>query len=602
MRLCGLEATIITKLFSRPLRSATYRMYRLRWLLVLALLLVGGFATPADAELKTWDGKHSINEIEVTVVYFVPRDRTPLPDWKARAAYFCRRLEQFHAREFDGQSKLTTILQPEPLHSARTTEQLRAGDGDFIFFQTLREADRALAFGKGDGKGFPILLVLSDINWRPLDDFWRVKPTEANKLEFEGIFRDGRHFPGAASGGARATYLADRGVGWGLVSADGWRVPYTGSDCVVYHEGVGHTVGLPHPEPGNHSVMSLGQYHGWLNESWLDAEQKLRLGWKRPEKPAARDDLFSSFLGLPEPLVPKPGEMAAIRCTLPPNAKLKTLRVRFQTDLWGPWQEANADPADPSRVLIGTFDRPTPVSYRVDATLEDGQVAELWGYFQVRADVNAVPLPPAASAPEISRLQESPTDKLIDLKREVNLLEMVDVETDHVAGDWAREGATLLSPKAFGARIELPYEPPEEYVLTAVVEPLDEPNGLLLGQRLGKNRFVVLLSYAGGGEPAGALENVDGANVSANETSFRRAVFAKGRPSQIVCTVRKGGVTVLCDGQEIISWQGKPERLGLSDYWKTPRDNALLLGAYDCRYRFSRVTLMPISGEGKKLR
>jgi hypothetical protein len=578
-------------------------MYPLRRLLVLALLLTGGFATRAHAELKTWDGKHSIDEIEVTVVYFVPRDRTPLPDWKARAAYFCRRIEQFHAREFSGQSKLTTVLQPEPLHSARTTEQLRAGDGDFIFFQTLREADRALAFGKGERKAFPILLVLSDINWRPLDDFWRVKPTEAKKLEFEGIFREGRHFPGAASGGARATYLADRGVGWGLVSADGWRVPYTGSDCVVYHEGVGHTVGLPHPEPGNHSVMSRGQYHGWLNESWVDDQQKQRLGWKRPEKPAARDDLFSSFVALPEPLVPKPREMAAIRCTLPPGAKLKTLRVRFQTDLWGPWLEAQVDQADPSRVLIGSFDRPTPVSYRVDATLEDGQVAELWGYFQVRTEVDAVPLPPVASTMEVSVSQPTSKPNLIDLKREVNLLEMVDLKADRVAGDWTREGAVLLSPKSFGARIELPYEPPEEYVLTAVVEPLDEPNGLLLGQRSGNNRFVVLLSYAGGrGEPAGALENVDGANVSNNETSFRRALFAKGRPSQIVCTVRTEGVTVLCDGQEVISWEGKPERLSLSDYWKTPHDNALLLGAYDCRYRFSRVTLTPIRGEGKKLR
>ena len=148
----------------------------------------------------------------------------------------------------------------------------------------------------------------------------------------------------------------------------------------------------------------------------------------------------------------------------------------------------------------------------------------------------------------------------------------------------------------------MPYEPPEEYVLTAVVEPLDEPHGLLLGQRSGNHRFVVLLSYAAGGEPAGALENVDGANVSANETSFRRALFAKGRPSQIVCTVRKEGVTVLCDGEKVISWQGKPERLSLSDYWKTPHDNALFLGAYDCRYRFSRVTLTPIRGEGKKLR
>ena len=215
---------------------------------VCVFLLTSIFiAETARAELKTWDGKHAIDRIEVTVVYFVPRDRSPLPDWKERASYFCRRIERFQEREFQGQSVLKTLLQPEPFKSGRTTDQLRDGDANAIFFQTIREVDGALQFGKGERKAFPILLVLSDINWRPLDDFFRVKPTADGKLEFEGNYSNGRHFPGAASGGARATYLADRGIGWGLVSADGWRVPYSGTDCVVYHEGVGHTVGLPHP-------------------------------------------------------------------------------------------------------------------------------------------------------------------------------------------------------------------------------------------------------------------------------------------------------------------------------------------------------------------
>ncbi|MCX7423747.1 MAG: hypothetical protein NT013_30005, partial [Planctomycetia bacterium] len=221
---------------------------------VCVCLLVSLFLTEtADAELKTWDGKHAIDRIEVTVVYFLPQGRTPLPDWKERASYYCRRIERFHDREFHGQSVMKTVLQPEPFISARTVEQLRDGDGDFIFFQTLREVDDVLQLAKKERKAYPILLVLSDINWRPLDDFFRVKPTADGKFVFEGNYSNGRHFPGATAGGARATYLADRGMGWGLVSADGWRVPYSGTDCVVYHEGVGHTIGLPHPQPGNGS-------------------------------------------------------------------------------------------------------------------------------------------------------------------------------------------------------------------------------------------------------------------------------------------------------------------------------------------------------------
>ncbi|MBC7816429.1 MAG: hypothetical protein IAG10_06005, partial [Planctomycetaceae bacterium] len=105
----------------------------------------------------------------------------------------------------------------------------------------------------------------------------------------------------------------------------------------------------------------------------------------------------------------------------------------------------------------------------------------------------------------------------------------------------------------------------------------------------------------GDGPPASALENIDGKNVG-NASTVRRDVLMKGRPSQIVCTVRKDSVTVTCDSHELIHWQGDPKRLSLSDYWKTPTDSALFLGAYDCRYRFSRATLTPLSGEGRKLR
>jgi hypothetical protein len=363
----------------------------------VALPLLLGWIGSAHGELKTWDGRHSIDRIEVQVVYFVPSDRTPLPDWKDRVRYFTRRIEQFHVREFQGQSALATKVHAEPFRSTRTTEQLRSGDANHIFFETLREVDATLHVGQGERTAYPILLVLSDINWGPLEDFYRLKTTD-NGPVFEGQLINNRHFPGAASGGARATYLADRGVGWGLVSADGWRVPHSGTDCVVYHEGVGHTVGLPHPEPANGSVMSLAQYKGWINESWIDDDQKKRLGWSPPEKAVDRaDDLFSVFRALPDPLVPKPDEEVALKFDWPRDTRVRSCRVRIQTDVFGPWIEtarASNGPT-PASLRLGRFDRPTPVSYRVDVEAEGGRTVELWGYFQVRSEPTINPLPTA---------------------------------------------------------------------------------------------------------------------------------------------------------------------------------------------------------------
>jgi hypothetical protein len=274
--------------------------------------------------------------------------------------------------------------------------------------------------------------------------------------------------------------------------------------------------------------------------------------------------------------------------------------------LWGPWLEMAA-PADaalaPEQVSLGKFDRPTPVSYRVEAALENGDEVELWGYFQVRENPDVPCLPPEATATsDAPRSLERPLLPSPRPAEAIDLLALVDVKQDHVAGEWTLEGGRLTSPKQYGARIELPYVPPAEYELTIIAEPLDEPNGLILGNICGGQRFLALTSYDLGDEPASALENVAGKNVGANATTVRRAVFQKNRPSCLVCTVRKDSVTVTCDGHPLLEWKGDPQELSLGDYWKTPHENVLFLGAYDCRYRFSRATLVPLSGSGKPLR
>ncbi len=140
--------------------------------------------------------------------------------------------------------------------------------------------------------------------------------------------------------------------------------------------------------------------------------------------------------------------------------------------------------------------------------------------------------------------------------------------------------------------------PPDEYVRTARVEPLDEPNGLILGQRSGGRRFLVLIHFQRPGRPpASALENVDGLNVDRNATTLEAPLLTKDRPSALV---RRDGVKVPCDGRTVIDWRGDPSGLSLSDYRNTLHENHQFLGAYDCRYRFHRVTLAPIVRAGNR--
>lgn len=572
---------------------------------VRTFVLLAFMSLSAAAGTKTWDGRHDTSTIDVKVVYFVPQDRNALRDWRERLDYYAGRLERFHQREFQGQSKLSIEIHPEPFVSSSNTEELRRGDANRIFFQTLGEVDQRLKFAQGDEKGgFPILLVLSEINHRPLDDFYRLK-SEDGKLSFEGVDRNGLHFPGSSRGGARATYLANRGKGWGLVSADGWRVPYLGSECVVYHEGLGHTVGLPHPEPGNGSVMSQGQYRGGLNISWLDKDQKQRLGWKEAtgdeEAAAVQDDPAFEIRALPFPRQPRPGQMVGLDVDVPENVKVQSVRVRYQTTIDGPWMDALSDleqknvqrSGESSRALkvnIAAFERPTPVSYRLDVQTDRGNT-EIWGYLQVRDASNAAPLPRQLKS-DLYKDRATTTwqaDSPPPAKR-VDLLDGLAIEKLFQRGQWQMKEGLLQSNKGFGVRLEVSAKLPESYQITALIKPLDDPNGFLLGLNSSGHRFASLVNYRAGDRTVSALENIDGKNVG-NETTYQGNLLRKGKLSQVVVKVSPQGVRVTVDGRAIIRWEGKPEQLSLGEYWSTPNANSIFIGTYDCSYEIHQLTL-----------
>jgi hypothetical protein len=287
----------------------------------------------------------------------------------------------------------------------------------------------------------------------------------------------------------------------------------------------------------------------------------------------------------------------SLKLDWPDGAKVRSLRVRFQTSIDGPWIEAaqSWDGDAPSAAALGVFDRETPVSYRVDAVLEDGATAELWGYLQVRRET-AKAVEPLSLSPDliVQDLAEGGAAPSLATGEAIDLLEKADPASCWAQGEWSKDDGKLLSPKQFGARLELPFSPPAEYRLTLIVEPLDDPNGLILGQRSGGRRFATLFSYTPDDRSLSAIEDIGGRNVG-NESTFEGEVFRRDQLSQVIVTVKQNRVTMSVDGRTIVDWEGAADQLSLSDYWSTPDDTALFLGAYDCRYRFHRITLEPLS-------
>ena len=133
--------------------------------------------------------------------------------------------------------------------------------------------------------------------------------------------------------------------------------------------------------------MGTAQYEFWINQAALNRSQKLKLGWTPPEKePDRAGDLFTHFTAVAKPDVPKAGDAVTLEVTWPKGASVRSFTLRTQTELLGAWAAVKTDAkgTPPARVSLGTFENATPVSYRIDVTLDDGQSVELWGYFQVK--------------------------------------------------------------------------------------------------------------------------------------------------------------------------------------------------------------------------
>ena len=73
----------------------------------------------------TFDGRHEISTIDLTIVYLVPKGREPLADWRDRVDYYSKRIDAFHTRESSGASKLRITIHAGPLILEKDAETLK---------------------------------------------------------------------------------------------------------------------------------------------------------------------------------------------------------------------------------------------------------------------------------------------------------------------------------------------------------------------------------------------------------------------------------------------------------------------------------------------
>jgi len=183
----------------------------------------------------------------------------------------------------------------------------------------------------------------------------------------------------------------------------------------------------------------------------------------------------------------------------------------------------------------------------------------------------------------------------------ISLLPMIDPQKDTVTGTWSLKYNELLSDKSAFARIEIPYQPPEEYDFRVVFTRLD-----------GREDVMMMMSSAGTSFAwqMGSYDNtlfafimINGNDALKNPSAVKKAnCLENNRRYTSVVLVRKHGVTANLDGQIVSKYNTDFKDMGPQDCWKLKSANVLGLGSRANPTVFHRVDLRGVTGTGHRTR
>jgi hypothetical protein len=213
-----------------------------------------------------------------------------------------------------------------------------------------------------------------------------------------------------------------------------------------------------------------------------------------------------------------------------------------------------------------------------------------------------------AAVPGVTGILRAKVDKRLELLDAstggpLNLLRMIDPKVDGVLGQWQLENGTVTCAPLSFARLQIPYQPPEEYDLTIVLTRRSGTDGIIIVLAGGGTQFAFNIDGFSGQGGATFLDNFDGGlPLEKNPTLLRGIQIPTGRSATLICSVRKKGVSLTLNGKKLISWEGDYKRLSVSPQWSVPDKKALGIGGFDTGIQISKIVLTPVTGQGKKSR
>jgi hypothetical protein len=185
----------------------------------------------------------------------------------------------------------------------------------------------------------------------------------------------------------------------------------------------------------------------------------------------------------------------------------------------------------------------------------------------------------------------------------INLLPLIDPQKDAVTGTWVWQNGALAVGNTPFERLELPYEPPEEYDFRIVFTRLDGVEGITQVLTKSGNPFAWCVGFKNNNIAAfGTINGVTGGEPGNPSRVQRAAWIENGRPYTMVVTVRNDGLKAFLNDELIAQWKTDYRDMGMFDNWRLRDPKRLGVASSRSRALFHRIEVREVTGKGTLLR
>ena len=185
--------------------------------------------------------------------------------------------------------------------------------------------------------------------------------------------------------------------------------------------------------------------------------------------------------------------------------------------------------------------------------------------------------------------KQQSVEKAVSAGQSVELLNMIELKRDSIAGDWTMDEGTLLIPDSRAARLQLPFIPPRCYSLTVRVARRAKSGPLVLGLVFNGHQFCLLVH-----QPASGISTIDGRFApDNNETTTYATRLEADKPATVRCVVTDSHVVAELDGKQFLNWKGDARRLSIDKGYAVPRKDTLFIAGNGGGFAISEIKIGP---------